>query len=252
MKRILAITLCAMLILAAFTGCAEPTDPDTPQTEAQTPTEELPADTEAEQTETEETVWGVQTDNYTVTELPEQTTAESEEIETRLEEQETKPESQETKPEGQETKPEEQESKPENQETKPESQETSQESQESKPDEQTTNQELTDFDLDDIIGVWHIDESELASLRDKFPGIDESGTSMEIKSDGNISWYVGANSFTGTFKASGSGLTAEVTGDNDNAKMTVAVTFTDEGTAIMNFLDTEIIWTYGDGGSPRG
>ena len=246
MKRFLAITLCVVLILAALTGCAEPTDPDTPQNETQTPTEELPADTKAEQTESEETTVWEQTENNTVTGQTEQTTVESEEIETRLEEQETKSESQETKSENQETKTEGQETKPESQETKPEEQ------QETKPEEQTTDQEQADFDLDDVIGVWHIDESELASLRDKFPGIDESGTSMEIKSDGNISWYVGSNSVTGTFKVSGSGLTVDVTGDNDNEKMTVAVTFTDEGTAIMNFLDTEIIWTYGDGGSPRG
>ena len=210
MKRFLAITLCAVLILAALTGCAEPTDSETMPTGEQTPTVETPADTTTEQTESEEISDVEMTEYDTVEEEIEETEVESEEIE------------------------------------------IGQEEQEAKPTEQETVQEPTAFELDDIIGVWHIDESELAALRDTFPGIEDSGTSMEIKSDGSISWYVGTNSVTGTFKASGSGLTADVTDDNDSTKMTVDMTYTDEGLIKMTFRDTEIIWTYGDGGSPRG
>ena len=56
----------------------------------------------------------------------------------------------------------------------------------------------------DLIGPWHLDESknDLAAFADSlelFPGYGEWGASMEICGNGEMSWYIGAEGWHGTY-----------------------------------------------------
>ena len=53
---------------------------------------------------------------------------------------------------------------------------------------------------DDLVGPWHLveDEKDNATAMEAIPGAMEFGSSMEITSDGHISWYIGADGSIGT------------------------------------------------------
>lgn len=83
----------------------------------------------------------------------------------------------------------------------------------------------------------------------------EFGSSMEITSDGHISWYIGAEGGTGTYSLSGDILSADMTNDFDQSSMKVEFTAekTDDGT----FLYTEykgllLCWSQGEGEIGKG
>ena len=48
---------------------------------------------------------------------------------------------------------------------------------------------------DDLVGPWHLaeDEKDNSTAIEAIPGAIEFGSSMEITSDGHISWYIGAD-----------------------------------------------------------
>ena len=48
---------------------------------------------------------------------------------------------------------------------------------------------------DDLVGPWHLadDEKDNATAIEAIPSALEFGSSMEITSDGHISWYIGAD-----------------------------------------------------------
>ena len=54
---------------------------------------------------------------------------------------------------------------------------------------------------DDLVGSWHLagDEKDNATAMEAIPGAMEFGSSMEITSDGHISWYIGADGGTGKY-----------------------------------------------------
>lgn len=83
----------------------------------------------------------------------------------------------------------------------------------------------------------------------------EFGSSMEITSDGHISWYIGADGGTGTYSLSGDILSADMTNDFDQSSMKMEFTAekTDDGT----FLYTEykgllLCWSQGEGETGKG
>ena len=83
----------------------------------------------------------------------------------------------------------------------------------------------------------------------------EFGSSMEITSDGHISWYIGAEGGTGTYSLSGDILSADMTNDFDQSSMKMEFTAekTDDGT----FLYTEykgllLCWSQGEGETGKG
>ena len=51
---------------------------------------------------------------------------------------------------------------------------------------------------DDLVGSWHLagDEKDNATAMEAIPGAMEFGSSMEITSDGHISWHIGADGGT--------------------------------------------------------
>ena len=54
---------------------------------------------------------------------------------------------------------------------------------------------------EDLVGPWHLedDEKDNATAMEAIPGALEFGSSMEITSDGHISWYIGADGGTDTW-----------------------------------------------------
>ena len=110
---------------------------------------------------------------------------------------------------------------------------------------------------DDLVGPWHLadDEKDNATAIEAIPSAIEFGSSMEITSDGHISWYIGADGGTGTYSLNGDILSADMTNDFDQSfmKMEFTAEKTDDGT----FLYTEykgllLCWSQGEGETGKG
>ena len=70
----------------------------------------------------------------------------------------------------------------------------------------------------ELIGPWHLDseKNDLAAFADSldlFPGYGEWGASMEIRSNGQMSWYIGAESWHGTYTVEDEVIHAQLTSD---------------------------------------
>ena len=61
--------------------------------------------------------------------------------------------------------------------------------------EETQDPESVTLTADDLVGPWHLaeDEKDNSTAIEALPGAMEFGNSMEITSDGHISWYIGAD-----------------------------------------------------------
>ena len=110
---------------------------------------------------------------------------------------------------------------------------------------------------DDLVGPWHLaeDEKDNATAIEAIPSAIEFGSSMEITSDGHISWYIGADGGTGTYSLSGDILSADMTNDFDQSSMKME--FTAEKTEGRTFLYTEykgllLCWSRGEGETGKG
>lgn len=111
----------------------------------------------------------------------------------------------------------------------------------------------TELFVDSLVGPWHlVDDTDLETLSETFPGAAEFGSGMEIRSDGRISWYVGADGAMGTYIIEGGTLTADVTGELDGVAYRITLRQPEQEKLVMTFKDIELVWTYGDGGSLRG
>ena len=123
--------------------------------------------------------------------------------------------------------------------------------------EETQEPESVTLTADDLVGPWHLaeDEKDNSTAIEALPGAMEFGNSMEITSDGHISWYIGADGGTGTYSLSGDILSADMTNDFDQSSMKMEFTAekTDDGT----FLYTEykgllLSWSQGEGETGKG
>ena len=70
----------------------------------------------------------------------------------------------------------------------------------------------------DLIGPWHLDErkNDLAAFEnslDLFPGYGEWGASMEIRGNGEMSWYIGVEGWHGTYSVEKNVLHGVLTSD---------------------------------------
>ena len=99
--------------------------------------------------------------------------------------------------------------------------------------------EAVTLTADDLVGPWHLaeDEKDNSTAIEAIPGAMEFGSSMEITSDGHISWYIGADGGTGTYSLSGDILSADMTNDFDESSMKME--FTAEKTEVGTFLYIE-------------
>ena len=111
----------------------------------------------------------------------------------------------------------------------------------------------TELSVDSLVGPWHLaDDTDLETLSEVFPGAAEFGSGMEIRSDGRISWYIGADGTIGTYIIEDNALTADVTGALDSAEYRITLRQPEPETLTMTFKDTELVWTYGEDDSLRG
>ena len=123
------------------------------------------------------------------------------------------------------------------------------------PSEETTDAAQTPVQLDyELIGPWHLDGSKndldaFADSLELFPGYGEWGASMEIRGNGEMSWYIGAEGWHGTYGVEGNTLHAFLTSNLDQATQNWDLRITSEnGTAglEMDYQDMTIYWVYGD------
>lgn len=103
----------------------------------------------------------------------------------------------------------------------------------------------------DLIGPWHLDEKENDSdyLAETFPGYGEWGASMEIRSNGQIGWYIGAEGWNGTYELEDNGLRADMTASLDETENTWFFQLVDgSGNTLlkMDYKGTVLVWKYGD------
>ena len=106
----------------------------------------------------------------------------------------------------------------------------------------------------ELIGPWHLDGSKndldaFANSLELFPGYGEWGASMEIRGNGEMSWYIGAEGWHGTYSVEKNTLHAFLTSDLEQTTQSWDMRITSEnGTAglEMDYKDRTIYWTYGD------
>lgn len=111
----------------------------------------------------------------------------------------------------------------------------------------------TEVQTIDLVGPWHLDQEKtdisiIESAWDTFPGYGEWGASMEIRSDGFMSWYIGAVGGSGTYSIDGNVLhTALFTEENgEKAEMPLDFLIVGNGELKMAYGNMEITWAYGD------
>lgn len=88
-----------------------------------------------------------------------------------------------------------------------------------------------------------------AAIFDTFPGAMEFGSSMEIRSDGRISWYIGAEGGTGSCTLSGSVLHAELVSALDGSAMTMDFTAEQRDGRLFlttRYKDLPLCWSWGE------
>ena len=99
----------------------------------------------------------------------------------------------------------------------------------------------SDLSVDSLVGPWHLaDDTYLEPLSEVFPGAAEFGSRMEIRSDGNISWYIGADGAMGTYIIEGNALTADVTGELDGAAYRITLRQPEPEKLAMTFKEIEL------------
>ena len=106
----------------------------------------------------------------------------------------------------------------------------------------------------DLTGPWHLDseKNDLALFENSlelFPGYGEWGASMEIRSNGLMSWYIGAESWHGNYAVDGETLHAQLTSDLEQVVLPWDFRIVAEDETLMlemDYKDMTIFWTYGD------
>ena len=105
-----------------------------------------------------------------------------------------------------------------------------------------------------LAGPWHLDseKNDLAAFADSldlFPGYGEWGASMEIRSDGQMSWYIGSEGWHGTYTLEDGVIHARLTSDLEQSTRFWDFHITeenDEAELEMDYEDMTIYWVYGD------
>lgn len=117
--------------------------------------------------------------------------------------------------------------------------------------------ESTAHESFELVGPWHLDgeKNDLDAFSDCFPGYGEWGASMELRSDGRMSWYIGAEGWHGTYETDGETLHAELTSDLEPVSRSWDFRIViEKETALleMAYPDRTIYWVYGDQEDPAG
>lgn len=104
------------------------------------------------------------------------------------------------------------------------------------------------------MGPWHLDSKKndldaFVNSLDLFPGYGEWGAAMEIRSNGQMSWYIGAEGWHGTYNVEDGVIHAQLTSDLEQATQLWSFRITTENEAAeleMDYQDMTIYWAYGD------
>lgn len=121
--------------------------------------------------------------------------------------------------------------------------------------ESTNDAGKADISAEQIAGSWHLDseKNDLKEFSDIFPAYAEFGASMEIKSNGQISWYIGAEGGSGTYTQDGDTLMADIVTDVDKQPLTVIFHLISDVENVrleMDYNGRKVYWAYGDSGEP--
>ena len=106
----------------------------------------------------------------------------------------------------------------------------------------------------ELVGPWHLDgeKNDLTAFADSldlFPGYGEWGASMEIRSNGQMSWYIGAEGWHGTYTLEDGVIHAQLTSDLEQTSQLWDFRISAQhGVAEleMDYQDMTIYWVYGD------
>lgn len=106
----------------------------------------------------------------------------------------------------------------------------------------------------DLTGPWHLDpeRNDLTAISEVFDGSAEFGAILEIGSNGQLRWQIGAEGGDGTFDADGAVLTAELNRTVDGSSMTTVFDVLRDGDEVylgMHWADQVLFWIWGDDGS---
>lgn len=105
----------------------------------------------------------------------------------------------------------------------------------------------------ELVGLWHLDSekndlSVLADSSDLFPGYGEWGAGMEIRSDGQMNWYIGAAGGCGTYTVDDELLHAALVNDMDQKDMAMdfrILAENEKAVLEMDYQGMTIYWVYG-------
>lgn len=128
--------------------------------------------------------------------------------------------------------------------------ETQQQSESTAPTEDQ-KAEQTEQQSIELSGPWHLDgtKNDLTAFPERFPGYEEWGASMEIQSDGQMSWHIGAAGGYGTYTIENDLLHATLVSDTDQKDMPMdfrILVENEEAVLEMDYQDMTICWAYGD------
>lgn len=103
----------------------------------------------------------------------------------------------------------------------------------------------------ELNGPWHLDpdRNDLSGFSSLFDAYAEFGASMEIRSGGQLSWYIGAEGGEGTYSVDGSLLTAELSRTADDNPMTTEFDILHDGDEVylgMHWTNGIVFWSWGD------
>ena len=106
----------------------------------------------------------------------------------------------------------------------------------------------------ELVGPWHLDAEKndltaFADSLDLFPGYGEWGASMEIRGNGEMSWYIGAEGWHGIYSVENHTLHALLTSDLEQAQQSWEFRIISENGTTgleMDYQDMTIYWVYGD------
>ena len=112
----------------------------------------------------------------------------------------------------------------------------------------------------ELAGSWHLDSekndlAEFADSLDLFPGYGEWGAGMEIRSNGQMSWYIGAEGWHGTYTVEDGVIHAQLTSDLEQSTQPwdFRIVIENETAQLeMDDADMTVYWVYGDQEDPAG
>lgn len=123
-------------------------------------------------------------------------------------------------------------------------------------DEQVANNTMT-VTVEKLVGPWHLAEGENDDtvVNETFPGAMEFGNSMEITSDGNISWYIGADGGSGSYVLNGNTLSADIISDIDGTAKNMEFTVREKDGQLlltMVYKNLTLCWSWGETETGKG